>query len=816
MSKTSKNNKTINWDAFQDPQDILMNAPVGIFTSTPEGRFISANPAMAELFGYEDPKELMYSVTDIAGQIYADSADREQLQKIIQEQGVVLDHECRFCRRNGSVFWASVNIRVVFDKLGNVIHYQGVITDIDKRKKAEKNKLESEQQYRQMFMHAPLPYQSLDEKGDFLEVNKTFLDVLGYKQSEVLGKNFENFLHPNGKEHFKASFPKFKSMGKIIGVEFEMVKKDGCTILVRFNGKIQYDAHGRFQRSHCIFEDITRLKETEQKLRKKLRELEDTKFSLLAEKQRRQALMHCSRDGIVIIDQNHKIIEANQSFANMLGYSLEEVHGLRTWDYEATLSEDKLRENFKDISIIGKTFETRHKRKDGSEIDVEVSLSGTRIQGKNLVIGICRDIYERKKTEQALQAAKEEAEAANRVKSEFLANMSHEIRTPLNGIMGMHQLMQNTDLDEEQEEYIHIAHDSTKRLNNLLTDILDLSKIEAGKLELSEEVFRPTDVLKSIEDIFRHSCQKNKNSLIIELEEKIPESLIGDHSRLTQILFNLTGNAIKYTHNGEVRVEASLLFATVPENCRILFTVEDNGPGIPEEKLGQVFETFTQANEYGTSYTREYEGAGLGLPLVKRLVRLMGGSAAISSSKEGTSVYVSLPFRIPDQLQNEQAISEQAGNNADGFGGKRILLVDDEKVTQIHISRLLKKYGFRVAVAENGEAALAELGENDYDCVLMDVQMPLLDGVETTRRIRAAQGMGQDQEDKHPTTQKSQPFRIPIIALTAYAMNGDREKFLEAGMDDYVPKPADKDELLAVLARNLSGIGSQGNSISNH
>ena len=513
--------------------------------------------------------------------------------------------------------------------------------------------------------------------------------------------------------------------------------------------------------------------------------------ALRESEQKYRGLFESIKDPILVADTNRTIIDCNPAFESIFGYSLREIKGRKTnYVYENDTQFHELGEAInQDFPV---TITINYKKKNGQVFPGETGIFYFKDTKDKVIgfIGVIRDVTERKRIEEGQLKAKNEAEAANKAKSEFLANMSHEIRTPLNGIMGMLQLMQNTSLDKEQINYIRIANESSKRLNNLLTDILDLSKIEADTLELNEREFRLAEVMQSIEDIFNHACKNNVNSMNIHLGDQVPEVLIGDQTRLTQILFNLTGNAVKYTQNGEVNVQVSLLSRIDSEHCRILLNVADTGTGIPEEKLDQVFETFTQANESNSCYTREYEGAGLGLPLVKRLVNLMGGNASIVSEQgQGTEVFVSLPFKIPKYLQQENMEVPQEQQNTVSRA-VHVLLVDDEQTTQFFVQRLLEKHGYEVTVAENGEQALAKFYQNQFDCVLIDVQMPIMDGVEATRQIR---------------TSTANFKNIPIIALTAYAMSGDRQKFLEAGMDDYIAKPMDQNELMQVLERNLLG-----------
>ena len=381
-----------------------------------------------------------------------------------------------------------------------------------------------------------------------------------------------------------------------------------------------------------------------------------------------------------------------------------------------------------------------------------------------------------------LRAAKDAAEDASRSKSEFLANMSHEIRTPLNGVLGMLQLLESTRPSAEQREYVETAIRSTNRLTRLLSDILDLSRIESNKLVIQEENFAVADVRQSILDIFGVPSREKGLRLDVRMDSRIPAHLFGDEARLRQILFNLVGNAIKFTPQGIVDVNFDLASSPGDSPCLIRCTVADTGVGIPSERLKDIFEPFIQVEG---SFVRTHQGAGLGLAIVRRLADLMHGRLSIESTPgEGTTVGVTLPFGI-----GSAPTRARTSGMDENLGGCRVLLVEDDGVNRMAMERILGKLGCAVLCAGNGREALDLLGREKVDLVFMDVQMPVMDGMEATRLIR-----------------NDLKLSVPVVAMTAYAMAGDRERFLRCGMDDYVSKPVDMARLRQVIASNVSRV----------
>jgi signal transduction histidine kinase/FixJ family two-component response regulator len=517
--------------------------------------------------------------------------------------------------------------------------------------------------------------------------------------------------------------------------------------------------------------------------RKRIAEIE-RKTKDLADSQRRlQRAEFVAGTGNWEVDVATGALYASEGARHIYGigagpYRIKDVQAIPLPQYRAALDAAwrNITRNGIDYDVVFKILRPT----DGAILDIHSKATFDADTRK--IFGTIQDITAQKKIEADLVESREKAEAANRAKSAFLANMSHEIRTPLNGVLGMLQALEDTDLSAGQRQSLTAAVSAAKGLTQLLKDILDLSRVESGTLELAVCAFTPESLAASIEGLFLPTARDKGLTLSCRIAPGTPAHLEGDEARIRQILFNLLGNALKFTDAGGVVVSMEPL-RREGRTVQLLFTVADTGIGIPDAVMDVLCEPFTQAQDAGK---QRPHGVGLGLSIVKKLVRLLDGEMAIESEEgRGTTVYLSLPLRL---AETAAPCDQENPQPAPPRRPLTILMAEDDAISAMACRHMLEKMGHTVALAQNGQEAVDLLGRQDFDLVVMDIQMPVLGGLEATQQIR----------DRGVFGEKA---AIPIIAVTAYAMAGDKERFLAAGMDAHVAKPVDKAALSTTIAR---------------
>ncbi len=487
-----------------------------------------------------------------------------------------------------------------------------------------------------------------------------------------------------------------------------------------------------------------------------------------------------------------EIVYVNKSFTALTGYTAEETIG-RTPKFLQGIKTDK-----KTLSRISQAIvdmrpisvECLNYSKEGHEYWVEINLNPIICPKSGECVYFLateRDITERKTAESQLMKAIEKAEEATKAKSEFLANMSHELRTPMNGILGLAEILQGIEITDDVRECVDAIHSSGMNLLSIVNDILDLSKIEAQELEIEKYPFKIKDALKNVKDITALSAARKNLNYEMNVNVNVPDWLLGDGKRIQQVIFNLVGNALKFTENGGVSV--SIDWKMMGGDTSLYVQVQDTGIGIPDEFQHQLFNKFAQAD---TSISRKFGGTGLGLAITKYLVEMMGGTIGFTSKvNHGTTFFISIPINEApkeDVLQSEIKVINENSLVGIDLTGIRALIVEDHPINQMLAVKWLKKLGLKnIDSALNGFESLTLLRNNHYDFILMDCQMPELDGYETTSLIR-------DMEKQLNT-------RTPIIAMTANAMLGEREKCIQAGMDDYLSKPLNFGQFQSCIAQ---------------
>ena len=595
--------------------------------------------------------------------------------------------------------------------------------EISERLKIEDALNKSMLEIRDLYENAPCGYHSLDQNGTIIRINDTELKWLGYSREEVLGNKFTEFITPDSKETYMKNFQEFLKRGWLKDLEFTIRHRDGTLRSVLLSGTAIKDEQGTFIMSRSTLYDISLKKLAEDKLKQ-------------------------------------------------LNHDLEEIIAYRTCHLEET------------NAVLEEEITHRQKAEDEiKNLNYQLVKTNAVLEETNAVLE--EEIQEHYEVEAELVKAKEEAENANIAKSNFLAHMSHEIRTPMTGVMGILQLLQMSELNEEQFHYIQVCMTSSELLLKVINDILDYSKIEDGKLELEKVTFKVTELISNLEMLFSPAALNKSIDLEMHIEGDVPEILIGDPFKLRQVLSNLIGNALKFTHEGRIDLVMRKVADYDDQEIKLEFSVKDTGIGITHDKINELFKSFSQAD---SSTTRKYGGTGLGLAICKGLTKKMKGQIWVDSkANEGCTFYFTCVLEKPegggDCRKNESRDMENCGEEKP----LKLLIVEDDEIIRMVIEKFSIRKGWKVVLAEDGYAALDAYQQQEFDVIIMDCQMPVLDGYKTTEAIRELES----QSDTH----------TPIIAMTANALKGVKETCLNAGMDDYLTKPVETSEFYAIVER---------------
>ena len=684
----------------------------------------------------------------------------------------LLDYSChsfhqtyRLLHQDGSWRWISDYTTIVRNDRGEITGINGYLFDVTKEHDLEQFQKRNEETLNLVIQGTQTGVWDWDIQTGEVKCNERWAEIIGYTLQELSPLSIETWgklCHPDDlkysnsllEEHFKHPFDMYDC-------ECRMRHKNGHWVWIHDRGKvIGYDERGKPKRMLGTHTDISYRKSVEESLRSSKNELETVIDSLQA--------------GLFIIDQeSHMILEANKAAARMIGKDVNEIIGSICCEYVCPSNAESCTykvergelSNREDILLCA----------NQKKLPVLKTIAPVLIRDRKCLLETFVDITDLKNAESVAQ------KAAN-AKSEFLANMSHEIRTPMNGVVSMTRLLLETNLDQEQRKFARVIQSSAESLHLLVNDILDYSKIEAGKIELEEHLFDFNELVENLKTMFEPIAKDRRLSFNFQVANDFPRYLKGDSNRLKQILMNLISNSLKFTHEGGVLIRAQAQGQS-DKQVTLYLTVKDTGIGIPKSRQELLFKSFSQID---SSISRKFGGTGLGLSICKQLVQLMKGEIGVESEEQQGAL-----FWFTCNFQKGSAPAERSSSLVDQVStfspDSKILVAEDNETNVLILEALLSKYGLKAFYVRNGKEVLEALDKERFDLIFMDIQMPEMDGEEATVLIR------QNQKYKD----------YPIVALTANVMTGDREKYLRLGMNEVLGKPIDKNDLEDVLRKWL-------------
>lgn len=748
------------------------------------------SPKYYELLGYKD-QEIKASYEGFLASLHPDDAPRfHETIKLHAENNEPYMIEYRLRTKDGSYKWFLASGQTNRDASGKPLKMVGSIIDIHHKKVNEELLIAREENFRTFIEAAKDVFFQTNPDGYLVYANKAGLDLIGLTLDELKKHRYIDFVRDDYKEKVAEFYLNQRAKNiKLTYLEIPVINNKNETVWMGQNAQLIFK-EGEYTGAHVVARDITALKQIQ---------IDKEKAELMLKKQlsTQTAVIESTSESIFALDNQLRYTAFNTAHAKLVKtiYDIDIEIGSTLINHpNVKHDQEKEIENL-NRALNGQSFTSEeHYGFNGNEVYVQITYNPIK-NDDGTITGVAvfsQDITQKKQNELALLQAKDAALKAARAKSDFLSNMSHEIRTPMNAIIGITELLMERLQDSLNIEYLQSIKLSANNLLYIINDILDLSKIESGKITFEHVPFNPLKQLDEIKKSFEHQANEKNIEISIQNNPNTPESILGDPFRLNQILINLVGNAIKFTPSGKVNVSVDVIDDSA-HSCILKYCVQDTGIGISKDKFNAIFDSFNQAY---TDTSRKYGGTGLGLAITKNLVELQGGRIWLESVEgKGSKFYFEIKFQKTNRQSAAfpapkipQSLSSSIVNRS--LDGARILLVEDNSMNQFLANQILKKWNAAVTFAETGKDALEAVKNNTFDIILMDLQMPEMNGYDATTAIRnGAHG-------------KCKP-EIPIIALTADAFEETKMRVLQTGMNDFITKPFKQDELFTKIVKHL-------------